>query len=170
MARQQVVEFREVLDIRRVPDTTEDFIGDEKPRTPTIDERWQSGTDANESDLVANDFALSIAASGTESFDLNSLAKGPGGATVVFAEIRAIFIRARSTNGSTVTVDPNASNGWTALGASFSLSLPAGMLVRLWSPADGSLPVSGSDKVLDFTNDDGAAAAIIDVTIIGVSA
>lgn len=171
MAYTQRVTLRETIDVRRTPDGAEDFQGDQVPRVPVLDAVWEDGTTAAESDLVAADYALAIAGSATVSLDLDSLAKGPAGGTVSFAEIRGIAIRARDSNGGTVTLSPNGTNGWTALGSSFSLDLPRGGYFRLWSPRDGALPVGASDKVLDLTNNHaGPGNAIVDILIIGTSA
>lgn len=170
MARTQQVTVRETISVRRIADASEDFMGDQVPLIPSLDVAWGSGTGDNQSDLVAADVGLSIAAGATESLDLAALAKGPEGSTVAFAEIRAILIRTPTTNGSTVTLSPNATNGWTGLGAALEIEVPAGAYMRLYTPVDGSAPVSASDKVLDITNDDGAAAATVDICIIGTSA
>ena len=169
MARTVRTVIRETVEVARIPDASEDFVGDQVPRVPTLDTVWDSGTTSDKADLVASDYALSIAATTTVDLDLASLAKGPEGSTVAFAEIRAILIRARSTNGDNVRMEPGSSNGWTALGSSLQLELVPGAYFRLYAPVDGELPVSGSDKVLSFENLD-SSAAIIDITILGTSA
>ena len=170
MARTLRTIVRETISINRVPDSTEDFTGDQVPRVPILDVVWESGTSAGQADLVAADFALSIAASTTVDLDLNALAKGPEGGTVAFVEVRGIIIRARATNGANVRLEPGSANGWTALGASLQYELPEGSYFRHFCGTDGALPVSGSDKVLSIENLDAAAAALVDICIIGTSA
>lgn len=169
MARTLRTVIRETIEVARIADASEDFIGDQVPRIPALDTVWDSGTTADKADLVAADFALSIAGSATADLDLDSLDKGPEGSTVSFAEVRAIIIRARSTNGDNVRLEPGASNGWTALGASLQYELPPGSYFRHYCGTDGALPVGASDKVLSIENLD-ASAAIVDITILGVSA
>lgn len=169
MARSQQVTIRETITIRRVPDSDEDFLGDQVAYVPAMDLSWADGTSTGESDLTACDVGLSISGSGTASLDLNALAKGPGGATVAFAEVRAILIRVPSTNGDDITVSPNVTNGWTALGSSLSIDIQPGTYFRYVCPTDGRLPVSASDKVLDFANNSGSAVTL-DICILGVSA
>lgn len=169
MAYNQTVRVVEVIDVRRSPDATEDFQGDQIPFVPLATLFWADGTGDNQSDLVASDYALSITGSGSVDLDLDALARGPGGATVSFAEVRAVLVRARDTNGDAVRLEPGSSNGWTALGASLQLDLPPGLFLRIYSPVDGSLPVGASDKVLTLANQ-GSSAALVDICIIGVSA
>lgn len=161
---------REVIDVRRIPASTEDNQGAYVAQVPTLDVLWPDGSDANEIDDFKADFAVSIGASSTASLDLSALTNGPDGGTVNLAEVRAILLRARSTNGDAIRLKPNASNGWTALGASLQIEIPPGGYFRLYCGVDGGLPVSGTDKVLDMENLNGAAAGVVDVLIAGVSA
>lgn len=161
--------YREVIDIRRIPGSTEDNQAPYVGLVPMLDELWPDGTDANEADDFWVNYAQPLTGSGTVSLDLANLSNGPDGGAVTFAEVRAILIRARSTNGDAVRLKPNASNGWTALGSSLQVEIPAGGYFRLACGVDGALPVGASDKVLDLENLSGSAA-VVDVLIVGTSA
>lgn len=167
MARIFRATIREIMDIRQRAGSGEDYRGDYVAAIPLVDQLLPHGTEANEADLVWCDLQRAIGPSATQSLDLTNLTGGPGGGSINFVELRGIIVR--NASGGALRFAPNGTNGWTALGASFSYDLPVGDYWRHWSFADGNLPVGASDKVLDITNTV-ASAGVFSVCIIGASA
>ncbi len=114
-----------------------------------VQERWGTGTGDRQFDKGA-EFVFTIAALGTQLIDL----------------------QADESNTSACTVEPDATNGWTAwlAAAGDILNIPAGMTVGFVAPLDGSLAVGGTNKELLITNTDAANAATIRVVVVGTSA
>lgn len=136
---------------------------------PELDEFWPDGTTGSESDEYWCDIGRTVLTGANADLDLTSLADGPNGATIVFAEVRAVFVRNRSTNTTKLTIlGSGATNPWTAWGAA-TLDVVIGSTFRYVSPVDGSLAVSGSSKVIRITNAAGATNTF-DILIIGTSA
>jgi hypothetical protein len=86
---------------------------------------------------------------GAATIDLTALT-GPNGVAVSLSGKKPRAILLENTGANAMTVAKGASNGYTGLGASFSLTLPAGAKVELYVGANGTA-VSGTDKTLDLT-------------------
>ena len=95
--------------------------------------------------------------------------QGPGGATIVMAEVRAILLFWNTENTTDATLQPGASNGWTGLGATFLATIKAGTYWRLIAGKNGNYPTTASDKVLRIANSSGATATY-SIAVIGCSA
>lgn len=113
-----------------------------------------------------------LAASTAEDLDLsgNTLKDGLNNG-LAFAKVLAIVVYAHTTNGSTVSVKPGASNGFTGPfgAATHKLSLPAGGLVALVHPTTGWTVTAATGDLFNVANDDSGAAANYDIYIIGHS-
>lgn len=128
-----------------------------------------SGTASGQADVVLSR-RLTIAASGSADVDLQTDTDAFGTA-VALAEVRCIVLQTAPSNGSTVTVAPGSTNGYTGLVTTGgTIVLPAGAELVMTSFGDGNKTSSGTNKVLTFTNQDGAASAVIDVLVLGASA
>ena len=130
-----------------------------------------NGTGANSADLCFHD-TRTLAASGTEDLDLAGSLAGPFGASQVFAEIRAIMIKAAAGNTNNVRVTRPAANGVPLfLAASDGIDVPPGG-VFLWScPADGKVAVTAAvGDLITVTNSSSGTSVTYDVVIIGCSA
>lgn len=171
MANTQRFRYKEQLEVSQTPASSDNSLGRVLANFPELDLTWGSGTTGSKSDLYWCDAERELASGASEDLDLTALAAAgsPTGAAVNMAEVRALFVYAYSTNTTTLTMDPGASNGWTALGAAWSLDLEAEVKVRLLTPKDGAWPVAADNKVLSFTNSSGAAAKY-GILIVGVSA
>jgi hypothetical protein len=143
-----------------------DLVGQYLSGFPELDLYLGSGTAANQADLFWTDISVSILTATTRNLDLRALTNGPGGAAVDLREIRGIWFRARDF---ALTLAVGAANGWTALGALFSIVPPAGTWFRVVNPTDGVLPTGAANKVLDLSNASGSTATY-DLLIIGTSA
>lgn len=161
--------LKQTLEARGVPASDDNFIGLLKANFPNFDLNWPSGTASGQCNAWWGREGLSIASGATQALDLRALTGGPDeGGSVLLAEVRGIFLRARETNTTTVTFDPAASNGWTALGAGLALPLEPGTVWQMWNPVDGAWPTTASDKAVDLINGSGAAA-IVDILFVGVA-
>jgi hypothetical protein len=130
-----------------------------------------NGTGANSADLCFHD-TRTLAASGTEDLDLAGSLAGPFGASQVFAEVRAVMIKAAAGNTNNVRVTRPAANGVPLfLAASDGIDVPPGG-VFLWScPADGKVAVTaGTGDLITVANSSSGTSVTYDVVIIGCSA
>lgn len=123
---------------------------------PPLDVRWASGSSNNEANAAAPLYEQTIATGATDTIDLNSIAM-IFGTTTAFAEVRAIGIYVHN-NAATdaLTIGKGATNGWTGLGASWTVTLQRGTHLILACPIDGEYAVSGSNKTIDIANSSGA--------------
>jgi hypothetical protein len=167
MATTQTVTIRDT--VRVLQALTGTYTGADIAAWPELDEAWTEGTTGSKSDRYWCSIGATVATATDVDIDLTSLASGPGGATVTLAEVRAVFLRNRSTNSTTLTIKGSgATNPWVAWGAALML-VPVGATFRMVSPVDASLAVSGGSKVIRITNSSGATNTY-DILIIGVSA
>lgn len=122
---------------------------------------------------------LSIAGSGNTTIDLQSFTNFAGETSCSFTRIKYLMIRLLSveddaTNGSAcsgITVEPDASNGWTGLlaAAGDKITLGNGDMIKFGTRRAAGVTVGASNKVLKITNTDGSVAAKVQVTIVGGS-
>ena len=128
----------------------------------------ESGTGTGQANGVHSD-RYTIAASGTQVIDLSSITDDLGQA-VALAAVKLIVIRAASGNAADVTVKPNGTGGFIAPfnAAADTLKLAPGGAIVLANPAAAGWTVTATtaDKLL-LTNTSGAAAATVDVMIVG---
>ncbi len=134
-----------------------------------------NGTAANQVNLIYA-ATLTFVASTPQSLDLKSLTD-PLGGTVNLARVKVIMVRVNSTtDAATLTLSPNASNGWTSLIASSSslvlksvtTSNPYALSFYAAAPNTTGWAVGSSNKVLDLTPS--AHAFTADVQIVGCDA
>lgn len=142
-----------------------DYEGTVRAKFPALDLRWPSGTAASQADRLITDYGVTLADGATRNLDLRSIANALGG-TTTFVEVRALGIRLRD---KPLTVAKGGSNGWTGLGASWTITPPIGTWILLVNAEDGRLPTTASDKVIDITNNSGDVATY-DLLLIGTSA
>lgn len=127
------------------------------------------GTSTNQADRVLHR-RITIAAGADEVVDMQA-DLDPYGNAAGLVEWRIFAVQAAAANGSTVSIAPNGATPYTDLvGPSGTLAVPAGGVVILTATTDGQKPITGSAKKLEITNDDGSAAAVVDVLVVGVSA
>lgn len=133
-----------------------------------------SGTGASQNDRVFSD-TRQLAASANEDLDLAGSLGGKlvgNGATVVFAEVIAIMIKAASGNTNNVNVTRPASNGLpflTAAGDGFSLP-PGGAALFYWPGATGIAVTAGTGDLINIANSAGSTTVDYDIVIVGRSA
>lgn len=129
------------------------------------------GTASNKADRIFAD-QRSINASSSENLDLAGALADPYGATITFAKVKAILVRAATTNGGNIVVGGAASAAFVGPFGDSSdvLEIPAGGVAMLAAPAGGWPVTATTADILKIANDDSGAAGVYDVVIIGTSA
>lgn len=139
----------------------------------TPDLAWTHGAGANQANLCFAD-RRSVSASGTDSLDLaGGGLLDPQGATLAFARIKALWVRAMPTNNAAnnVVVTRPASNGVPLFSAAGdALPLRAGEVFQWSSPtAAGVAVTAGTGDLIDFVNSAGTNAVEYEVVILGAA-
>ena len=133
-----------------------------------VSESWPAGTASRQFDK-ASIYVYTIAALATQVIDLQTDLMQDGTA-LGLAELRYLSISVNEAATGNVTVEPDATDGWTALLQTGSvMNLAPGYQGTLVAPLAGSYAVTGSDKQLLFTNTDAANAATVTVIVAGTS-
>lgn len=130
-----------------------------------------SGTGANQADKIFAD-TRTLAASATEDLDLAGVLSDPLGASLTFARIKAVLIKAASGNTNNVQVTRPASNGvplFLAAGDGLAVR-PGGLFLWVAPDATGVAVTAGTGDLLTLTNSAGSTSVTYDVIIIGASA
>ena len=150
--------------------STGDYESGGKSEFPTLDERWPSGTGASQADAAAYD-TRALAGSANEDINLRSIAWTPDGSTAVFAEVRALIIKAAATNGGELEIKPTGATGWTGLlkNTTDIIKLEPGATLALIAPPDGSYTTTAGSNSINISNTDGSAASY-DIMVVGTSA
>jgi hypothetical protein len=134
---------------------------------------YTSGTGAGAVDRVFTD-TRTLAASGTEDLDLAGSLTDIYGATITFARIKAIHIKAATGNTNNVQVTRPASNGtpWL-MAAGDGIALRPGAAFT-WSSgsadATGVAVTAGTGDLVTITNSAGTTGVDYTVVILGCSA
>lgn len=133
-----------------------------------------SGTGSSQNDRVFSD-TRTLAASANEDLDLAGSLGGKLvgiGATVVFAEVIAIMIKAAAANTNSVNVTRPASNGvpfLTAAGDGFSIP-PGGCALFYWPGATGIAVTAATGDLINIANSGAGTGVDYEIVIVGRSA
>lgn len=130
-----------------------------------------SGVGANQADKIFAD-TRTLAASATENLDLAGVLSDPLGASLTFARIKAILVKAASGNSNNVNVIREATNGvplFLAAGDGLAVR-PGGLFLWVAPDATGVAVTAGTGDLLTFTNSAAGSSVTYDVVIIGASA
>jgi hypothetical protein len=149
--------WSEDLDLTAIVDKT----------TVSLSTALTDGTGNDQADAYWRD-TITIAASATTNLDLRALSRQlmGGTATDTFSKVKILAIYNKATAG-TISVGVSVANRWTALAAGSITVGPQGVFYVAYPGA--GYATGASDKVLAITNN-GAAAADIDIYIVGVHA
>lgn len=132
-----------------------------------------TGTGAGQADRLFAD-TRTLAASGTEDLDLAGVLVDGLGATITFARIKAVVIRADEDNTNLVQVTRPASNGVPLfMAAGDGIALRPGETFAVFTglaDAIGHVVTAGTGDLLTITNSAGTTGVTYDVVIIGCSA
>lgn len=127
-----------------------------------------NGTTDGKANLVWSD-QRTLAASATENLDLAGVLSGAFGATLTFAEIVAIIVRAADGNTNNVEVGGAASNAFaTPFGdASDVVVIPPGGAMMLLAPNTGWAVTASTGDLLKIANSAGGTGVTYDILIVG---
>ena len=106
---------------------------------------------------------VSLGAGGSGTIDLSGADTNVFNVALAWAKLKSIMVVAAAGNGSTVDI----ADGANAAIAAFQ-PLPPGACCFWADPTTGLTVTGGSADILNFTNNDGAAAASVDVYLTGV--
>jgi hypothetical protein len=130
------------------------------------------GSGAGQAAKSWDDGARSIPASGSENLDLSGTLTNRFGETQAFTAIKALFIRAASTNVNDVIVGGAAANPWVAvLGATGTVRLRPGAVLPLMcgqADASGYAVVDATGDQLKVANSGAGSAVLYDILIVGI--
>lgn len=130
---------------------------------------FSDGTGANQAQKVFSD-TRTISASSSESLDLAGVLTDAFGATLTFAEIKALIIKAAVGNTNDVIVGGAASNAWVGhVGdATDTITVkPGGTLCLIAPNAAGYAVVASTGDILKVANSGGTTGVTYDIIIIG---
>jgi Ca2+-binding RTX toxin-like protein len=133
---------------------------------------WESGTGADQADLVFHD-QRTLAASATENIDLAGGLTDAYGATITFARIKALIVIAAAGNTNDVQVGGAASNAWATWVANSSDIVtvkPDGILALVSPSATGYVVTAGTGDILKIVNSGAGTGVTYDIVLIGSSA
>lgn len=135
---------------------------------------WSSGTGAEQADKIWHD-RRTIAVSTNDDIDLAGGISDPFGATITFARLRLLLLKADDANVQNITVGNAAANPWgagsTPYGAAATTTrlTPGMMHLFIAQSATGMAVSAGSADVLRLAN--GAGSEVIyNIVAIGCSA
>lgn len=134
--------------------------------------RLASGTTANKADKIFSD-RRTLAASTAEDLDLAGVLVDPLGATITFARIKAMLIKASSSNANNVIVGNAASNGFVSWvgGATHTVTVRPGGLLLLAAPDLTAYAVTAATAdLLHIANSGAGTSVTYDIVLIGASA
>jgi hypothetical protein len=130
------------------------------------------GTDDDQMDLLWHD-QRTLAASASEDLDLSGSLVDAFGATMAFAEVRLIMVKASTSNSNDVLVGGASANqfiNWVGNASDVVVVKPGGILL-LYTPVDGDYEVTaGTGDLLQIENSDSGTAITYDIYIGGTSA
>lgn len=130
----------------------------------------EQGTSTNQADLVFSDTRTLTTGSG-ESLDLTGTALNNAfGAALALAKVKAIYIKSKDTNTTTLTVGNVTNSIQLGFGATTqSWAIPPGGVFLVTAPQSGWTVTAGTGDLLRIVNASGASADF-DIIVIGTSA
>lgn len=150
---------------------TADFESASSAIETSVSQSFADGVGADQADLIFKD-TRTLAASAAESLDLAGSLTDIYGATVTFARVKAIYVKAAAGNTNDVQVTRPASNGlpiFLAAGDGIPVR-PDGVLLWMAPDATGIAVTAGTGDLLTLTNSAGSTSVTYDIVIIGASA
>jgi len=110
-----------------------------------------------------------IAASGSENLDLAGALSSALGATIAFATVKSILVKAKATNANNVLVGPAASNGFLGpfADASDRVAVKPGGSFLVSAPDTGWTVTAGTGDLLTVANSGAGTEVGYDIVVIG---
>lgn len=129
-----------------------------------------NGTAAGQVDRVFAD-QRTLTASATENLDLAGALTDAYGTSITFATVKAVIIKAATTNTNEVQVTRPATNGVPLfMAASDGISLKSGYVFAWFGSGVGTTVTASTGDLITITNSAGGTSVVFDVVIIGTSA
>ena len=130
-----------------------------------------SGTGDSQANLVFRD-QRSLALSTSENIDLAGVLIDSYGTTLTFVDVKMLYVFAAATNGGNIIVGGAAANAFLGpfADATDKMKLPASAWLKWVAPIDGYPVTATTADILKIENDDGVAAGIYDIVIVGTNA
>jgi hypothetical protein len=130
-----------------------------------------SGTGANQADRLFTD-QRTIAASGNDDLDLVGSLTDAFGATVTFAKVKGLIVRAADSNVNNVVVGGASStfSTWVTGTNPAVLVRPGGVLALMAADATAYAVTATSADVLRISNSSSGSDVVYDIVVIGTSA
>jgi len=134
-----------------------------------VDVVLRSGSGTGQVNKAWRDGDRPILASASENLDLSGTFTDRLGQAVVFTAIKALFVRAKSTNVTNLVLGAAAANPWAALlGATGTATiLPGFVLCLVGDIGAGYAVTAGTGDILKVANG-GATDLLYDIAIVGV--
>lgn len=130
---------------------------------------WPDGTTADKADRIFHD-QRTIAASTTEDLDLAGVLVDPFGATITFADVRLILIRAALANTNNVIVGGDANALLFGGAAAHTVTVrPGGIFLLAARDATAYAVTAGTGDILQVANSGAGTSVVYDVVVIGAS-
>jgi hypothetical protein len=148
-----------------------DLVTGAAPMEYTKKMTWTNGTTVDKADLVYSD-TVTVAASGTQAFDLAGSLSSIYGATLTYVELKALLVVAAVGNTNNCRLNRPASNGVPLfLAASDGIDIPPGGFFFWACPADGKVTVTAATgDLINVDNSSSGTGVTFDIVIIGASA
>ena len=151
-----------------------DLVNAQANLSQSLSVELDSGTGAGQADKVFSD-TRTLAASGTENLDLAGSLTDALGASVSFAKVKAIYIKAAAANTNNVIVGGDATTTFFPMFADETDALvlrpgAAFLLVAGDADATGYAVTAATADLLKITNSAGGTPVSYDIIIIGTSA
>lgn len=128
------------------------------------------GTGTGKADVLFAD-RRTLAASATENLDLAGALTDPLGAAATFGHVKAIYVKAASTNTNSVVFGGAASNAFVGPlgGTTPTVTIPPGGFQVFVHPGAGWTVTAATGDLLKMANSGGTTGVQYDVMIIGTS-
>lgn len=132
---------------------------------------WESGTGANQADLVFAD-TRTIAASGNEDLDLAASLVSGLGATLTFVKLKLLFIKAAAANTNNVVLTRPANGVPLFSAAADAHAIKPGGWIMMGAPAAAGICTVTADTgdLINISNSGAGTGVTYDVIIVGTSA
>ncbi len=159
------------LDLTSTLTSVLDLVTASAPLVQTHQIDLATGTGADQADLIFSD-TRTLTASATEDLDLAGVLTSAFGATLTFARIKLLRVRAAAANTNNVVVSRAAANGVPIFSAANDAIpvLPGGELWWVAPNAAAIAVTAGTGDLITVTNSAGSTSVTYDVVIIGASA
>ena len=154
--------------IKAIETSPQDLAAASAPAALEVKINLTDGAGANQASKIFSDSRV-LAASASESLDLAGGLTSALGATLTFATVKAILIRAKSTNANNVVIGPAASNGFLGpfADASDRVAIKPGGYFSVAAPGTGWTVTAGTGDLLSVANSGSGTEVGYDIIIVG---